>query len=599
MPPADPMALLRQAAALLAQGRADQALPAARAALGVDPRHPDALNLAAACHYQLGQPGEALPLARRAAKRAPGHAGIRRNLGLIQAALGKLDEAVASLRRARHLDGADPRIRHDLATALNKLGTAHLEAGRPGPAARAYRDAMALMPETLGYRLNLARALVRHGAAEEAEGLLREAAEAGAAEAWAALGDLSFHLGDLAEARARFDQARAMGHAEPEFLSNLASTLDRLGEPWLAEGPMRAALRADPDRASFHYNLGNILSHAGRFAEAIEPYDRALAREPDGPAFRYNRAHALLAAGRLREGWADYRDRDMTIPLDGFERAALPADLSGAAVVLRGEQGLGDELFFLRYAPALTARGARATFAVSPKLHGVLAGQSLGAVAGYEAAAPDAPGLKLAVGDLPHLLGVDDVPAPLPLSVGAADMARARAALDRPGRTGRPAIGVTWRAGLKGEGPRKTLLYKEIAIERLAAILKPLAVDVAVLQRNPADGEVPALAEFLGRPVLDLSDANEDLALMAGVLALLDDYVAVSNTNVHIRESLGGRISRVLIATPFFSWGESGPASPWFPNAVAYRRDADGGWETALARLARDLARAHGAPGRG
>lgn len=595
--PPDP---LRQAATLLARGRAADALPAIQRAVRLNGRDPNALNLAAGCHLQLGRPDEALVFAKRAVKRAPGHAGFQRNLGLILAALGRLEDAVAALRRAARLDGADPRIRHDLATALNKLGSAHLDAERVDRAARAYREAAELRPETPGYRVNLARALARRGDAQEATALLRPLAEAGLPDAWIALADIAYAAARFEDARAAFERARALAPLPPEALSNYGLVLDRLGDPWAGEAPIRAALAAQPERASFQAVLANILASQCRFTAAIDAHDRALALAPDEPSHRYNRAHALLAVGRWREGWADYMLREMLEPDIAAERRRLPDDLRGRRVVIRGEQGIGDELCFLRFAPALADRGAELVFAVAEKMRGLYAGQSLAAVRGYEAA--DDPraeprALKLYAGDLPFLLGAETIPPPLPLapSPEALDWARARLAPLRA--RGRPIIGVTWRAGRTLRQVEMSVLYKAVPMERLASVLKPLDVSVAVLQRHPEPGEIEQLTTLLGRPVLDLTALNEDLVRMAGVLALLDDYVAVSNTNMHIRESLGGRISRIVVATALYTWGEAGSVSPWFPNSLAYRRDADGGWDGPLDRLARDLARAHGADG--
>ena len=47
---------------------------------------------------------------------------------------------------------------------------------------------------------------------------------------------------------------------------------------------------------------------------------------------------------------------------------SLPPQLMGKHICVVCEQGLGDELFFLRYAPRLKALGARITYCASPKL---------------------------------------------------------------------------------------------------------------------------------------------------------------------------------------------------------------------------------------
>jgi hypothetical protein len=86
---------------------------------------------------------------------------------------------------------------------------------------------------------------------------------------------------------------------------------------------------------------------------------------------------------------------------------------------------------------------------------------------------------------------------------------------------------------------------------------------------------------------------------MLALLALLDDYVTVSNTNVHLRAAVN-RGCRVLIPSPpEFRWMAAGSVSPWFPDCRIYRQGPDGSWDEALAGLAADLASSRGAAHQG
>jgi hypothetical protein len=76
---------------------------------------------------------------------------------------------------------------------------------------------------------------------------------------------------------------------------------------------------------------------------------------------------------------------------------------------------------------------------------------------------------------------------------------------------------------------------------------------------------------------------------MLALMEAFDEYVAVSNTNVHLRAGLG-KASRVLVPwPPEWRWTRSDERSPWFPDCPLYRASAEGGWDAALGRLAADL----------
>ena len=78
---------------------------------------------------------------------------------------------------------------------------------------------------------------------------------------------------------------------------------------------------------------------------------------------------------------------------------------------------------------------------------------------------------------------------------------------------------------------------------------------------------------------------------MLALLALIDDYVGVSNTNMHLRAA-AGKTARVLVPCPAeWRWMASG-SSPWFPGFGIYRQALNGRWEDALTALRRDISAA-------
>jgi hypothetical protein len=113
-------------------------------------------------------------------------------------------------------------------------------------------------------------------------------------------------------------------------------------------------------------------------------------------------------------------------------------------------------------------------------------------------------------------------------------------------------------------------------------------VSVVSLQRQPDPAEQAQFVAALGRQVLDLSEVNDNLDDALALLSLLDDYIGVSNANMHLLAGLGGR-ARVLVQTPAeWRWGID-EESQWFPGFRLYRQAADRTWGAAWARLAHDL----------
>ncbi len=151
-----------------------------------------------------------------------------------------------------------------------------------------------------------------------------------------------------------------------------------------------------------------------------------------------------------------------------------------------------------------------------------------------------------------------------------------------------PYIALAWRAGEPRSG-RIENLFKQVPLDAFGAALRGVRATWIAIQRDPARDEIDALSKSIGAPVHDWSAVNADLEEALAALAAVDEYVGVSSSLVHLRAGVGGA-ARIVVPFPHeWRWMESGERSPWFPRATLYRQDAEGNWEGAMARLARDL----------
>jgi hypothetical protein len=403
------------------------------------------------------------------------------------------------------------------------------------------------------------------------------------------------HLERFDEGMADMRAAIAMAPRQAAFhcdLGLILFVLDR-GEEAYAELKRALVLApGDPDALS---NLSLVLRARGDFAGAEQSARRAIARRSDFPQARLNLATALLPQGKFAEAWREYRARPG--PLVNLRDPRQPAVVPhvdrlpepSAPLVLHGEQGLGDTVFFLRFAPHLRERGHRLAFWGDPRLQPLLVRTGLFEHFIGPQAVP-AEGLAVAwVGDLPGMLGATDpaaFPSALALPSEAPRTARLRTYIERLGPA--PYVGLTWRAGLDRKG--RIGLAKGVPAQALAAALCGLPATFISLQRAPAAGEIEAFAAALGAPVHDGAALNDRLEDALAAMELMDEYVGVSNTNTHLRAG-AGRIARVLVPwPPEWRWMHGPERSPWFPGMPLYRQAAEGDWAPALARLRDDLA---------
>lgn len=609
---------LQAALTAFQQGRPDETAALCAKILQNAPSEPNALHLLGVAYLTLGQIPDAAQTLHKATQADPNNPEIHVNLGSALRAGGQLEAAEASLRNAI-------AVKPDNIGAHFNLGNTLSDAGRADEAMECFRTVLALNPSHAGAHNNLGLAYEAAGETDRAVECFEAAiaAEPGFRDAHRSLAQLLRSQGRLTET---LDHLEAAIAAMPEDTAsmndcgvvlfelertdeavamlrkvldvsgscvdvhiNLGNVLCAIDQPQEAVTQFERALGLDPDCIDAIVNLGHAYKHMGDMRGAIATYEQAIEREPDHDEAWFSKGFVHLLLGEFEDGWRGYCRRESMRGTDnGYCRKPLPQDLSGQRILVVFDQGIGDEVFFLRFLPALARRGAEVAYLPDARLAGMFDRAGIAEIVTADQAVAGGYDLKVSVGDLPRVLGPDPIgntPPSITLSPLAEHEARLKETLAAFGPP--PYVGVTWRAGTRG---KQSLLYKESPASRMAEALKPLDARIVALQRGPKEDEVAHFADILGRPVCDLTELNSDLEDMLALVGLLDDYVCVSNTNVHLAAARG-HSGRLLIPTPpEFRWMASGDESPWFPGMKIYRQAVDGDWSAAFDRLARDLA---------
>lgn len=429
-------------------------------------------------------------------------------------------------------------------------GSALHRIGRLDEAILHWQAALELSPACVEACRNLAMGLIDRDRDAEAAPYLHRLLELQPSDAPSLL-----HLGNIAYRDGLIDQARVL---------------------------YRRALEMDAQSVKAWTNLGEAERFLGCSAEAEACFRKALSLAPDWGLAHLDLAVLLLEQGRWDEGFGEFEWR----PNRGLIPKIL-ADLPawdamaprGSVVALWNDQGLGDALLFLRFAPRLTALGMRAVLFLPPVLSGLAAtAPGVDAVAAVGQPIPRAD-YQAPLASLPHLLGGADP--------GGAWTGPYLFASDPPAglATRRLSVGLAWAAGAASPNGRT----RSIALADLAPLAALPDIDWVCLQVGGARAEIAGTVwmERLRDPSRELVDFTETAAVVSG----LDLVISVDTSVAHLAGAMG-RPLWILLSRPCdWKWGRDGCASACYPTARLFRQDDSRTWDAVVSALGRALRR--------
>jgi tetratricopeptide (TPR) repeat protein len=568
------------------QGRFAEALDAFARALAIEPDYLEALQNRSRLLRQLGRTAEALADFDRALAIRPDQAQVFNLRGLALIELGRHDEALSSFEQAL-------AIRPDYAVALVNRANALQDLQRPEEALASYDRALALRPDYVQALYNRGAALRKLQRRAEALASYEAALaiEPNHLDALVNRGVLLRELQRPAEALASYDRVLALRPGYAEALYNRGGALRDLQRPVEALASYEAALAIKPDHADALNNRGLALAELQRGAEAIASYDRAIALRPDFTEAHWNRGWAYLLSGDFERGWPDFEwrwgiegvapwRRDFPQPLWLGE-----VPLAGKTILLHGEEGLGDDMQFVRYVPRVAELAGRVILEVPTELTGLFSrvpGPAAIIRRGAELPAFDChcPLVSL---PLAFKTRLDTIPSATPyLSVAQERRAKWRARLPQSSKR---RIGVVWAGRPKFKGDQT----RSIGFTRLAPLLAARGIEFFGLQKDLRPGDREALQAY--PQLTHLGDAIEDFDDTAAIVSLLDLVIGSDTSVVHLVGALGKPIWILLQHAADWRWLEGRSDNPWYPTARLFRQPTPGDWSSVVEAVKAELAR--------
>jgi tetratricopeptide (TPR) repeat protein len=559
-----------------AMGQTDEAVTSYIRSLQLNPAGIEARNNLGNAWFSQGKWAEAMEQYKQVLILRPDFVEAHNGLGVCYREAGQLEEAAACYRRAL-------QHRPNYPDALNNLGSVLDALDRREEACEAYREALRLRPDYVEAMTNLGSVLARMDKFDEAVSLHRRALQMRPSFA-----DAQVNLGNAFSTRRQFDAAidcyREALRLKPDYAKayyNLGLALAEKGRLHEAVAGYQKAMELQADYTDAQANLGNVFLALGKPAEALTIYDEVLRQKPESPEAHMSRAFALLASGDYEQGWHEYEWRWKAKEFGGRPYDAPLWDgsqLNGQTILLHGEQGLGDTIQFVRYAPLVYKRGGRVVLRAPAALGSLLARlPSIDEVVGADDPPPDDFDCYAPLLSLPGIFHttIETIPADVPYLSADPDRIEAWRKEFEPLEGFK--VGIAWQGSTQHKGDRQ----RSIPLSLFTPLARLPGVRMFSLQKGPGSEQL-AGASF---PIVDLSGRLADFHDTAAVVANLDLVITCDTAVGHLAGAMGRPVWIALALAADWRWMLGKSTSPWYPTARLFRQTTWGAWEDVFARL--------------
>jgi len=460
---------------------------------------------------------------------------------------------------------------------LRNLGLAYLAAGAAGEAATIFRSLVGSRPDEARAHNDLGLAIAAMATPRQAVGVFRTAAALNPALPEVAMNLSSAGLAarDHLSAETWAMRAQAQVPKSPDVMNALAAVRLALDRPGDARTWLRRALPLKPDAGDAHYNLGLAEMAAAKLRAAEAAERRALAIRPSHAEAEWNLALIRLLAGDFVHGWQGYesrwRMRDFPTPLRPFPQPRWQGEpLAGRRILLHAEQGLGDTLQFIRYAPLVAERGGHVIVECQPPLRRLLA--RMESIREIRAQGEPLPAFdcNAALLSLPQIFGttLTTIPRRIPYLSSPIE----------PDMPDQPTIGVVWAGSAEHQRDRARSLPTGVARSVAERLLTIPNANVVSLQLGPRARDLEDL-------IPSVLPSTGDFLDTAAKLASLRLVVTVDTAMVHLAGALGLHAVLILPFAPDFRWLLHRADSPWYPSLRLVRQKAPGDWGSTFALI--------------
>ncbi len=365
--------------------------------------------------------------------------------------------------------------------------------------------------------------------------------------------------------------------------TNLGNVYNKLHDYKTAAKMHEKSIELEPNGSNAYSNVGTSYKYLGLSDKAITSYKKAIELDPNFVNAHFDLATMYLASEDFKNGWKEYEWRfrkEEMIPhiikhKDIFTKPLFTGveDIKGKTLLLHSEQGYGDSIQFIRFAPQLKEKfGCKIAVKCREGLKELF--KTIDEIDVIVDRSEETPAFdyQLSIMSMPFILDMkstDELPKKMPYLKAIFDKD-----LEIKKEKDKINIGICWSASLTGESYEG----KVFDLKFFEPLMNNPKINLYSLQVGDGSEDIKRLG--FEDKIIDLTHKLTDFSKTASLINELDLVISSDTAVAHLTGALNKPVWIPLQKIPDWRWTNKGETTKWYPSAKLFRQKTAKVWES-------------------
>lgn len=332
----------------------------------------------------------------------------------------------------------------------------------------------------------------------------------------------------------------------------------------------------------------------GKSTKANQKLNKLLSNEEYDPRLYFIKAQNLLRSSDYAKGWEHYEHRLVFSQAmhHGIQPNWNGKDLTGQTIIVIGEQGIGDMIFFAHFLNSLKDISRDITLICEEKISNFLSQhyRDIKVISDPQQIKQQGERTtKVAIGSLPLLLhhhGINKkyLFTPNQIKNRHADVKLWKNWLcQQCNNTALITIGLSLEGG--NEQDSLTTIPRRAEYKYIFRNVRPDQVQFINIQYQSNFDEIKKAGAHYGHNIVDASDCCQDLNQLSACLEALSFSITTQQTNAHLSGILN--LENIVLLPPYCHFAFGLTQSKWYPSLKLIRCKKPGQWDKVESEIKR------------